>query len=457
MGLTPPATPQTTHVMEVLKLSVPLMLSRLGDMIGSLIFFSFIGHYIVDSLSTASFALASTSFLTVVGIGFFSKTLVIVAGANNLSTSNIKSEITTSFNLAIFYGLLIPVTIFLAGKIFLELDTKPSNLEDFKVLLTLSISLPAVFLQITIFNIYNGMRKTQYELTYTWLMNSALALTCIALTNIEPSINLSDFIITYVCLRYVFSCAALVFFRTTMNRHFKNSLPHKISGSDYIKYTINGFPMALCFGSESLLFFLLPLISKHINDISLSAYQASIHAASIIYMISIGIGNAAGIITARHYATKDIQAISETFLLSIGLGLLVLTPILASFFLFNENIALIYTSDTATRILIENNIIISIPFLIFEFIFVISRLTLRSMNDFWIPTIMTILTLNIFGVLLSATLLLLYEHTVHSIFLALVLCSFTLMLLLLWRLRRILEYASKNLCNEENLCRPKQS
>jgi len=442
--------------MEVLKLSVPLMLSRLGDMTGSLIFFSFIGHYIVDSLSTASFALASTSFLTVVAIGFFSKTTVIVAAANNLSTTSIKSEITTSFSLAFFYGLLIPVTIFLAAKIFFELDTKPSNLEDFKVLLTLSISLPAVFLQITIFNIYNGMRKTQYELTYTWLLNSALALTCIALTNIEPRISLSDFIITYVCLRYVFSCAALVFFRITMNRYFESSLANENSRGDYLKYTINGIPMALCFGSESLLYFLLSLISKHINEISLSAYQVSIHAASIIYMISIGIGNAAGIITARHYATQDIQAISETFRLCIGFGLLVLTPILVSLFLFNENIALIYTSDTATRILIENNIIISIPFLVFEFIFVVARLTLRSMNDFWIPTIMTILTLNIFGVLSSTTLLLLYEHNVQSIFLALVLCSFTLMLLLLWRLRRTLKYASKNLHIDENLCRPKQ-
>ncbi|WP_454564673.1 MATE family efflux transporter [Pseudomonas sp. AIG] len=442
--------------MEVLKLSVPLMLSRLGDMIGSLIFFSFIGHHIVDSLSAASFALASISFLTVVGIGFFSKTLVTIAGANNLSTTSINSEITTSFNLAIFYGLLVPVTIFPAGKIFLELDTDPNNLEDFKVLLTLSISLPAVFLQTTIFNVYNGIRKTQYELTYTWLLNSALALTCFALMNIESSINLYDFIITYVCLRYVFSCAALIFFRTTTNRLFKGSPRLNISKDDYIKYTINGFPMALCFGSESLLFFLLSLISKHINDISLSAYQASIHAASIIYMISIGIGNAAGIITARHYITKSIQAISKTFLLSIGLGLLVLAPILVSFYFFSESIALIYTSDTATRILIEKNIIISIPFLVFEFIFVVARLTLRSMNDFWIPTIMTILTLNIFGVLSSATLLLLYEHSVHSIFLALVLCSFTLMLLLLWRLRCTLNYASKTLYIEENLHRIKQ-
>lgn len=445
---------QTVHCMEILRLSVPLIFSRLGDMIGSLIFFSFIGHYIVDSLSAASFALASLSFMTVVGIGFFSNMLITIAGATDLNTDKIKSEIAASFNLAIFLGLIILCIIFLIGKFSSKIETKSSSPDDFKALLTLSISIPAVYLQITIFNFYNGIRKTQYELTFTWLLNSALALTCIVYTNIDTDINLSDFIITYVCLRYLFSFAALAFFRITIQKHLNNfSARKKLSKDDYIKYMICGLPMALCFGSESLLFLLLSLISKHINDISLSAYQASIHAASIIYMISIGIGNAAGIMTARHYKTKDFEAISKTHSQAIRLGLFILTPILTACFLLNENISLIYTSDTATRILIEKNIIISIPFLMFEFIYVVTRLTLRGMNDLWTPTVMTILTLNVFGVFSSVTLLSLYEHTVHSVFIALVACSFILMLLLSWRLRHTLHHAKTN--TKENLCRPK--
>lgn len=64
-------------------------------------------------------------------------------------------------------------------------------------------------------------------------------------------------------------------------------------------------------------------------------------------------------------------------------------------------------------------------------------MTLRSMEDFWIPTLLTILILNIFGIVFSVSLLSLYDYTVQSIFLALVLCSFILMLLLLWRLKSI--------------------
>lgn len=57
--------------MEVARISVPLIFSRLGEMVASLFCFVFVGHFIVGSLSLASLAWALVSFLTVVGIGFF--------------------------------------------------------------------------------------------------------------------------------------------------------------------------------------------------------------------------------------------------------------------------------------------------------------------------------------------------------------------------------------------------
>ncbi|MCP2019745.1 UNVERIFIED_ORG: Na+-driven multidrug efflux pump [Pseudomonas reinekei] len=195
--------------------------------------------------------------------------------------------------------------------------------------------------------------------------------------------------------------------------------------------------MALCLGGESLLFFLLSIISKNISESSLSAYQASLHFISIIYMISIGVGNATGIVAARYYAALDIQSIIKIYTQGIILGLTILTPLLFGCFFFKENISIMYTSDAPTRKLIENNIHISIPFLVFEFVYVVTRMTLRSMEDFWVPTLLTILILNILGIVFSVSLLSLYDYTVQSIFLALVICSFLLMLLLFWRLKSI--------------------
>ena len=134
----------------------------------------------------------------------------------------------------------------------------------------------------------------------------------------------------------------------------------------------------------------------------------------------------------------DIHSLSTTYAQGIKLGLFILTPFLLACFFLKEHISAIYTSDAMTRRMIEGNILTSIPFLIFEYVYVVTRMTLRSMGDFWIPTLFTILLLNILGLIVSAGLLSFYDYSVNSIFLALVCCSFFLMLSLLWRLGSIL-------------------
>ncbi|UWI60645.1 MATE family efflux transporter [Pseudomonas sp. BW7P1] len=191
--------------------------------------------------------------------------------------------------------------------------------------------------------------------------------------------------------------------------------------------------MALCFGGESFLFFILSFISKNLGENNLSAYQASLHFISIIYMISIGIGNATGLIAARHFTRRDLGLLKKTYIQGLKSGLLALAPFLLASVLWKENISMTYTSDSTIRKLIETNTLYSIPFLAFEFIYVLTRTILRSMDDFWVPTLLTILTLNIFGITLCATLLHFYR-TIHSIFIALIICSLILMLTMFWRL-----------------------
>jgi MATE family multidrug resistance protein len=424
--------------MEVFRIAIPLIFSRLGDLTASLIYFSFVGHLIVNSLSSASFALASISFLTVVGFGFFSTTLLKLAGSCDLNTSKIESEIVISIRLAILFGTLIIGAILFLATITLDSVVDPSQTEELKALLTLSLSMPAVYLQITIFNFFNGINKPQYEVIFTWTFNLSLFLACTILIATELEINLSKFTLIYSCLRCVFSALALLFFNLKIQQYIDNFLHTRyIPKKEYFNYSIRGIPIALCLGGESFLFFILSIISKNLSDSSLSAYQASLHFISVIYMISIGVGNATGIVAARYYATLDIKSVIKTYTQGITLGLAILTPILFGCYFLKENISIIYTSDAPTRRLIENNIHISIPFLVFEFVYVVTRMTLRSMEDIWVPTLLTILTLNILGIAFSVSLLILYDYTVHSIFLALVLCSLILMLFLFWRLKSI--------------------
>lgn len=426
--------------MEITRLAIPLIFSRLGEMTSSLIFFSFIGHYIVDSFSHASLAWALMSFLTVVAIGFFSASLVKIAGAIDLNTDEIETDLVISFRLAIFLGTIIvfAITILSAGASKWIIDNR--ELEGLKALLTLSLSIPALYVQIVIFNFFNAIKAANYELIYTWTFIATLALACTLLVSTGSDINIIYFALIYSGLRWLFAGVAFLLFSSKIRQFiFQFSHLQHIPKTAYRNYFINGLPMAVCLGGESSLFFMLSFISKTIGDVSLSAYQASLHFISVIYMISIGVGNATGIVIARHYSLKNLHSLRGTYSEGMKLGLLILTPSLLACFFLKEHISIIYTSDALTRKLIEENILVSIPFLIFEYIYVVTRMTLRSMGDFWIPTLLTIFSLNILGLILSVSLLSFHDYSVRSLFVALVACSFFLMLLLLWRLGSILK------------------
>lgn len=407
-------------------------------MIASLFYFSFIGHFIVSSLSHASLAWALVSFLTVVGIGFFSALIVKVAGSNNLNADNIAQDINISLRYAVFFGTIIVACIF-TYTLNTYNSLERSDPTGIKVLLLFSLCLPTAYIQLTIFNFFNAIKKTQYELIHTWSFNIALALTGILFTLTDSKPDIIHFVSTYVVLKWIFAALALNTFNQKIRIYISQfRYRQSISRGAYVNYFLNGLPLALCFGGESLLFLTFSFLSKHLGDASLAAYQASLHFLSIVYMISIGVGNGTGIVVARHFTSRDFSSLRRAYFLGLRFGLLLLTPFLAASFLFNKHISLLYTSDIEIRQLIEKNISISIPFLLFEYIYIVTRMTLRSMGDFWIPTLLTISLLNILGLVISSILLSFYDYSVSSIFISLIFCSLFLMLFLLQRLGRTL-------------------
>jgi MATE family multidrug resistance protein len=357
-----------------------------------------------------------------------------------LNSSGVDLDLNISFRYAIFFGCIIVAGVLLyvtSASSSLAYNDSSLGLE---VLLVFSFSIPAIYVQIVIFNFFNATKQTSYELLYTWVFNFFVILVGAVLVLLELDSNVIYFVSAYVVLRWLFVVAAFIIFSRKINLYIsKLQYLQSVPTKEYTVYFFRGLPLALCFGGESLLFFILSFVSKSLGDASLSAYQASLHFLSIIYMISIGVGNATGIVAARHYERKDFSSLRKTYNQGVKFGLVILTPLLFACFFLRENISIVYTSDVVVRKSIESNIIVSIPFLIFEYVYIVTRMTLRSMGDFWVPTLFTILSLNILGLALSMYLLSSYEYSVNSIFIALVFCSFILMLFLFWRLVSILK------------------
>ncbi|WP_246237987.1 MATE family efflux transporter [Pseudomonas akapageensis] len=253
----------------------------------------------------------------------------------------------------------------------------------------------------------------------------------------QRSLDIFNFVFAYVIIRWIFTILAFFYLFRRIALYKQLHLFKPITKNEHINYLSKGLPLALCFGAESISFLIFSFVSKGIGGENLPAYQACLHFLSIIYMVSIGVANATGIISAKHYDT-DINLFKQTYWRGIIFGLALLTPCLLACYFFKSEISLLYTSNEATRRLIESSLIISIPFLIFEYIYIVTRSTLRGIGDFWVPTLFTIFSLNIFGISTSILLLSNFEYSLRSIFLSFTTSSLLLMFFLLFRLRKIL-------------------
>lgn len=250
-----------------------------------------------------------------------------------------------------------------------------------------------------------------------------------------PGLEVIWFVAVYVGVRWILVVAALgLLYIKTRKNSFGFILFQAVPALEYKVFFFKGLPLALCFGGESFLYFFFSVVSKNIGDLELSAYQASLHFLSVIYMISIGVGNATAISTAKPYEQGKISEFKGRCMEGMVFGALLLTPCLFACIYFSDVIAGMYSSDVEVNNLIAANIVMAVPFLVFEYIYVVVRMVLRSLGDYWVPTIFTIVCLNILGVISCWALLRFYEYSVQSIFMALVMCSFVLMVFLSWRL-----------------------
>jgi MATE family multidrug resistance protein len=419
--------------MIVAKLASPIIISRFGEMISSSLFLAFVGHVLPNSLGHASFAWAFISLSTVVGIGFFSTLMIDVAAEHNDNSDGIITLLVTGIRLACAFG----VVVILGVLFYLVLnDDDSENLlsPSGMVMLIMSLSIPAIYLQIVVFNYFNALGKPRLELIFVWLLNIILIISTVICIKSSVHMSMIAFALAYILLRWVLVLTALILVKFKNGKALTNFNVTTPQLEDYRRFLLKGTPLALCFGAESFLYFAFTIIAKNIGGLELSAYQATLNFLSIIYMISIGVGNATAILIAQELKTNRLPMIRIMFFEGLIFGFILLVPFLIVCLYLSDLVAGIYSSDVEVKQMISESIKIAVPFLIFEFIYVVVRMVLRSIGDSWGPTAITIFFLNGIGLSLAWVFFELYPREIKYLFLSLTICAFFLMISLTCRL-----------------------
>ncbi|MNO59536.1 multidrug efflux protein [compost metagenome] len=314
--------------MMIAKLAVPLIISRLGEMVSSFLFLAFVGQFIPDALGHASFAWAFVSLLTVVGIGFFSILMIEVAGAHGSNDSRVFELLNAALKLSVFMGFFVTASVFLYAVITAN-EFQGFYADSEKVLVLMSVSMPAIYLQIVVFNYFNALGQPKFELIFVWFFNTLICFVSALLLIFVSELDVISFVAGYVGARWVLVMVVLGFlYIKTRKNSFGFILFQAVPALEYKVFFFKGLPLALCFGGESFLYFFFSVVSKNIGDLELSAYQASLHFLSVIYMISIGIGNATAILTAKPYEQGKLSEFKGRCMEGMVFGVLLLIPCL---------------------------------------------------------------------------------------------------------------------------------
>jgi len=419
--------------MMVAKLAGPMIISRLGEMTSSFLFLAFVGHFLPGSLGYASFAWAFISLSTVVGIGFFSTLMIDVAGENKGNVEKVTALLDTGIRLACVLGGVVVAGV-LCYLIFNSDDSENLASPNGIVMLVMSLSIPAIYLQIVVFNYFNALGQPRLELIFVWIFNAIFLMAAAVCIKINLNISMTHFALAYISLRWTLVLIVFALIKIKREKIFANSNGVIPRWADYRRFLLRGAPLALCFGGESFLYFALSIIAKDMGGLELAAYQASLHFLSVIYMISIGIGNATAILTAQPFKENRLSTVKVRFFEGLAFGAILLVPCLIVCVCFSDLVAGLYSSDVEVRRLIGENIKIAAPFLLFEFIYVVVRMVLRSLGDSWVPTAVTIFCLNGLGLSMVWLFFELYQRDIKYLFWSLTICTFVLMVFLVWRL-----------------------
>lgn len=190
------------------------------------------------------------------------------------------------------------------------------------------------------------------------------------------------------CASRVYMCLALLGYMIYDARKQRTGLLQASWGLDMprlVQLARLGFPAAMQRGLEIGVFALATAIVGTIDAVSLAAHQIALQAASISFMVPLGVSSAAAVRVGQALGRRDPEGAHRAGWTALGIsGVFMLVTGLA-FFLFTESIIRIFTADPAVISIGATLLYIAAFFQLFDGFQVVATGALRGAGDTQTP------------------------------------------------------------------------
>jgi MATE family multidrug resistance protein len=387
------ARPIRTELAELLKLSGPVVISRLGIMAMGLSDAIVVGRYSATQLGYHALGWAPTSVIVTMAIGLLSGVQVMTAraiGEGRLHETG--AVLRRGLTYSLWIGAISAAVLALAGPLFLHAIGLEATLADgaSRVLMVFCLSLPGYALSVSASFWMEGLSRPGPGAWAMWIANAinlgldlilvpghfglpALGAIGGAWATTGARTFLAVFMLGYIAL--MADARALGVF----------DIPDRNRAAEAEQRRI-GFGAGASNFFEVAAFASMNIIAGWIGGLAVAAWAIVLNVAAIVFMVPLGLSTGAAVRVGRAYGARDpvgvIRAGVIAFAVTGAFGALVSLAVWP----YAALISTAYTSNPLTLVMAVPALVVSCLMYFPDSLQVVIASSLRARGDVWLPT-----------------------------------------------------------------------
>ena len=386
--------PVRIDLLALLRLAGPVVASRLGIMTMGLTDALVVGRYSATQLSYHALGWAPTAVVVTVCIGLLSGVQVMTSRAVGEGRRHLAGAV---LRRGLIYALVIGAAgtalLALLGPSFLHAVGLGAALADgaSRVLLVFSLSLTPYAVSVAASVWLEALSRPAPVMGMMWLANAVNLLIDLVLVpgrfglpamgamggacaTLGARTALAGALLVFI-VRMPEAVALGVFDRPARDRAAENEQRRIGYGAG----ASNFFEVAAFAGMN--------IVAGWIGPLTVAAYSIVLNAASLIFMVPLGLSTATSVLVGTAYGARDLPGVNRAaglgFALTTAFGILVAMVVLPT----ARQIAGGYTTNPAVIVMAAGGLLLACLFFIPDCLQVVAAQSLRARGEVWLPTI----------------------------------------------------------------------
>jgi len=381
-----------TDLAQLLKLSGPVVLSRLGIMAMGLTDAIVVGRYSAQELGYHALGWAPTSVVLTMVVGLLTGVQVMTARAiGEGRRERAGAVLRRGLSYSLWIGVASTVFLVVAGPPFLQLLRLEDGLAEgaSRAMIVFALSLTGYAVSVTASFWLEGLSKPGPAAWAMWganVVNLILVLIFVPGNIGVPPGAVGAAWATFGARTFL-ALATLAYIARMPEARALGvfTRPERDRAAEAEQRRI-GYGAGISNFLEVSAFASMNVIAGWIGGLAVAAWAIVLNVAAVVFMVPLGLATGAAVLVGKAYGARDPQGVTRAGLISFGVTAVFGVVVSLAVWPTARLIAQGYTTDAATIALVVPALVLSCLFYIPDAVQVVCAQALRARGDVWLPT-----------------------------------------------------------------------